>query len=537
MADALDERYWRPRRACARLLNGTGFPAGNRHETTGTCPHRSTASGERYLISANGRTRTLLAHSYYLRYDPKQMRKMKPYPPLATLIAASVLREKGFEVHLFDAMLAAGVEEFYTTLDDVKPSIVGIVEDNFNFLTKMCTVRMREAALDMIRAAKAMGCRVAVSSPDTAGHAGLYLKAGADAVIVQEPEHAFTDLVELWSSNSNAGSENIPGLALRTFPIKPGDGNGHLRQTAARPFIQDLDSLPFPAWDLVDVERYRSVWTKTHGHFSWNVVTSRGCPYRCNWCAKPLFGTRYAQRSAGNVAEELRRLRESVIPDHVWFADDIFGLTSRWIEAFSREVIARDARIPFMMQSRVSLMKPEVVAALAEAGAQEVWLGVESGSQKVLDAMDKGTKIEQVRAATRTLKEHGIRTCWFIQLGYLGEEWEDIILTRDLIREERPDDIGVSVSYPLPGSKFYELVKGQLGAKSNWNDSDDLAMMFQGTYGTQFYKMARDLLHHEVNAGLAGDHAASHHSDDEWNDLARREGEFRASHAPHASGG
>jgi anaerobic magnesium-protoporphyrin IX monomethyl ester cyclase len=238
-----------------------------------------------------------------------------------------------------------------------------------------------------------------------------------------------------------------------------------------------------------------------HGRFSWNMATSRGCPFGCNWCAKPVFGRRYSQRSPECVAEEMRRLKDMVAPDHIWFADDIFGLTARWIERFADAVVARDARTPFMIQCRVDLLQPHAVAALARAGAEEVWLGVESGSQKILDAMDKGTSVDEVRAATRTLKAHGVRACWFLQLGYPSECWEDLLLTRDLVREERPDDIGVSVAYPLPGTKFHAAVRAQLGLRQNWQDTGDLAMLFHGTYSTDFYRTVRDLLHAEARSG------------------------------------
>jgi anaerobic magnesium-protoporphyrin IX monomethyl ester cyclase len=280
-----------------------------------------------------------------------------------------------------------------------------------------------------------------------------------------------------------------------------------VRYTPARPPLDDLDALPLPAWDLVDVEAYRRAWRGAHGRLSWNMVTSRGCPYGCNWCAKPIFGRRYAQRSPAGVAEEMRLLRDRVAPDHVWFADDIFGLTPEWVREFAAEVRKRDARIPFMIQSRVNLMRPEVVAALAEAGAEEVWLGVESGSQAVLDAMEKGTRVEEARAATRTLKAQGIRACWFIQLGYPSESWEDLLATRDLIREERPDDIGVSVAYPLPGTRFYDNVRAELGAKRNWEDTGDLAMLFHGTFGSDFYRRVRDVLHREAGTGTPDDAA------------------------------
>ncbi|HEX8905731.1 MAG TPA: radical SAM protein, partial [Longimicrobiaceae bacterium] len=346
----------------------------------------------------------LVAHSYFLLHDPKQVEKMKPYSPLATLITAAVLRERGHRVALFDAMLSPGPEEFAEMVREVRPRVVAMVEDSFNFLTKMCTLRMREAALEMVRAAKAAGCRVVINGSDPTDHPDIYLAAGADAVLLGDPESGVPELAEAWLADVGAPLDDVAGLAISA----PGGG---VRRTKPRPAVRDLDALPFPAWDLVDAEKYRRAWTGAHGRLSWNVVTSRGCPYGCNWCAKPLFGRRYDQRSPASAAEEIRRLKESVAPDHLWFADDIWGLTAEWIAEFAEEIAVREARTPFMIQTRVNLMRPDTAAALARAGAEEVWMGVESGSQKILDAMDKGSTIAQVRAATRTLKEHGIRAC------------------------------------------------------------------------------------------------------------------------------
>jgi anaerobic magnesium-protoporphyrin IX monomethyl ester cyclase len=209
-------------------------------------------------------------------------------------------------------------------------------------------------------------------------------------------EETAAELFAAWAGDADAPLDGIHGLVLPAS-----GGPGEVRRTRPRERTRELDSLPFPAVDLVDAERYRAAWTGAHGRLSWNMVTSRGCPYRCNWCAKPIFGKLYAQRSPATVASELQHLRQTVAPDHIWFADDIFGLTAPWIEGFAREVTARGARTPFMMQSRANLMTPATVAALRRAGAEEVWMGVESGSQRVLDAMDKGTSIAQVRSATR----------------------------------------------------------------------------------------------------------------------------------------
>ncbi|PYP76052.1 MAG: hypothetical protein DMD35_19700 [Gemmatimonadetes bacterium] len=453
----------------------------------------------------------LLAHPYFLRDDAKQHERMKPYPPLATLLCAALLREQGHSVTLFDAMLADGMDEFHVVLAVTRPCVVAIVEDSFNYVTKMCTVRLREATLEMIAAARRRGCRVVVHGSDATDHPARYLEAGADAVLLGDPEATLAEIAAVCAADPGAPLAAIAGLALR-------GGDGALEVTAPRAGNRDLDALPLPAWDLVDADAYHRAWRGAHGRTSWNMVTSRGCPYGCNWCAKPVFGRRYAQRSPAAVAEELRRLKLDIAPDHVWFADDLFGLTARWIGELAEEIRARDARIPFMIQCRADLITPAVARALADAGCEEVWLGVESGSQRILDAMDKGTTVDEVRAATRALKAYGIRACWFLQLGYPGEQWSDVVATRDLVRGERPDDVGVSVAYPLPGTKFHAAVRGQLGARTNWEETGDLAMLFQGTYTTPFYRRLRDALHAEARGaadGLwfaLGDEEASHRS-------------------------
>lgn len=476
-------------------------------------------------------TPILLAQPYFLAHDPKQVRKMRPYPPLATLITASVLRQSGRDVALFDAMLSSGEEEFSAVVGSTKPAIVGMLEDNFNFLTKMCTTRRREASLRMIRDAKAAGARVAVNGSDAADAPDLYISAGADAVLLGETDRTFLEVVERWEQDPLADLFDVPGLAL---PARAVGAFAPAVKTAPRPFVHDLDALPFPAWDLVDLGRYREAWTGAHGRLSWNVVTTRGCPFKCNWCAKPLYGMRYAQRSPGNVAEEMARLKQSVGPGHVWFADDIFGLSHRWIERFADELAVRDAVIPFTMQSRVDLMTPSAIEALWRAGAEEVWMGVESGAQKILDAMDKGTTILQVREATRRLKASGIRASWFLQLGYPGEEWPEIVATRELIREERPDDVGVSVAYPLPGTVFYDRVRDQLGDQTHWKDSDELAMLFAGTYTGPFYRRVRDLLHEEaVAASAAGGGAGRRRAlDEKWREAEAAEPRARSGPGP-----
>ncbi|MFZ2517392.1 MAG: radical SAM protein [Anaerolineae bacterium] len=435
----------------------------------------------------------LLAHSYFLRYDQKQVEKMRPYPPLATLYAASYLRSVGYSVALFDAMLATGEHEFEAALATYAPRFVVLYEDNFNFLSKMCLTRMREAACTMSQAAHRRGATVIASGSDVTDHPEIYLQHGTQYVILGEPEHTLRELLDALRAGQPARASLIPGLILPD-PQAPGG----LHHTARRNPERYPDVFPFPAWDLLDVERYRAAWMQAHGFFSLNMVSTRGCPFHCNWCAKPIWGQRYAMRSPANVAAEMAWIKQHLRPDHIWFADDIFGLRPAWVAELGREVAQRDAAIPFMIQSRVDLMTEDAVAGLQQAGCVEVWMGAESGSQKILDAMDKGTQVSQIKLARQRLKHAGIKACFFIQFGYPGETFEDIMSTVQLVRETLPDNIGISVSYPLPGTKFHDLVKEQLGPKTNWVDSNDLAMMFQGSYQSPFYRKLHRVLHRDL---------------------------------------
>jgi len=283
------------------------------------------------------------------------------------------------------------------------------------------------------------------------------------------------------------------------------DADGRLIRTAPRELIRDLDALPFPAWDLVDVARYRAIWRERHGYFSMNLATTRGCPYHCNWCAKPIYGQRYTARSPEHVVREMAWLKRAFAPDHLWIADDIFGLKPGWIDRFAALVGCGDTAIPFKCLLRADQVTPAIAHALGRAQCRTAWIGAESGSQRVLDAMEKGTRVDQIADATRWLHDAGIEVGFFLQFGYPGEQREDIEQTLEMVRRCRPDDIGVSVSYPLPGTTFYQRVQAQLGQKQNWVDSNDLAMMYRATYVPDFYRALHALVHTEFRARRSGD--------------------------------
>ena len=435
--------------------------------------------------------RVLVGQSYYLSFDPKSLQGHQPYPPLGSLIAAACLRQEGYEVAFFDAMLASSETEWERALDREKPSFAVLFEDNFNYLSKMCLLRMREAALTMIEAAAHRGCTVLVCGSDASDRPDLYLAAGADFVISGEGEETLLELMASLCGRSSQPLERIRGYISNR-------GDGELLRQPPRPVLRDLDSLPLPAWDLLDVDRYRETWLEHHGFFSLNTATTRGCPFHCNWCAKPIWGQTYHQRSPENVAAELALLHELYQPDEIWFADDILGLKKGWITSLADCLDERDLTIRFKCQSRVDLLLREgEIDGLRRAGCDLVWVGAESGSQKILDAMDKGTQVEQIDEATRRLRAAGIRVGFFLQFGYPGEEREDIELSLAMVRRCQPDEIGMSVSYALPGTRFYDMVSDQLGEKRNWVDSQDLDMMYRGTFATPFYRHLYRVLHKE----------------------------------------
>jgi anaerobic magnesium-protoporphyrin IX monomethyl ester cyclase len=251
-----------------------------------------------------------------------------------------------------------------------------------------------------------------------------------------------------------------------------------------------------PAWDLIDISSYKKIWIERYGYFSLNIATTRGCPFKCNWCAKPIYGNRYNSRSPQKVAEEITYLINNFGVNHFWMCDDIYGLKPGWVQEFRDIVKSKKLKFKYKIQSRVDLLLQEdTIQALAESGAETVWVGAESGSQKILDAMDKGTNVKQIYEATRLLKKNKIRPAFFLQFGYLGEEKEDIQKTINMVLNLMPEEIGISVSYPLPGTKFYDKVKEQLKGKTNWTDSDELAMMYKGTFTPSYYKKLHRYVH------------------------------------------
>ena len=423
--------------------------------------------------------RVLFSHPYHLALDPREAEVGRPYPPLQTLVAAAVARQAGHEVVLHDPMFEPNASGFGGVLDRIRPEAVCLVADDHSVAVKQCLGSTRAAHLEMAVACRDRGIPVLVSGPDVSDHPELFLAGGATVAVSGEAVVLATE----WLAG-DAGLEGLHGA---------GGGGGR------RGPVADPDALPVAAWDLVDLADYARRWRQRHGYWELNIWTARGCPYRCNWCAKPVWGRGYQVRRAEAVVAELAMLRAQHQPDRIWFTDDIFALRPAWLREFRRLV----EPIPYRALSRADLLKdPAYVANLAASGCREVWLGAESGSDAVLQAMDKDETVEEIRLASGHLKTHGIQSCFFLQLGYPGESLEDVRATVRLVRECKPDMIGVSVSSPLPGTTFYERVQASLHGEA-WTESNENRPRFGTPFEAPFYELAREVLRSTWSAGHA----------------------------------
>ena len=419
----------------------------------------------------------LLTHGYFLGEDPKEREIMKPYAPLGLLYLSSHLRARGFDVEIYDSTFGAR-EELFRLIETEQPRWVGIYG---NLLT-------RRNALAIAAAAQACGCRVVLGGPEPANYAAEYLDAGADAIVAGEGEVALEALLRA------DDFAQVPGIQYR-------DGGGVARNAAA-PLIADLDAQPWPDRERIDIDRYLGAWRSRHGRGSVSVITARGCPYHCRWCSHSVYGKTHRRRSPASVAEEVAWIAKRYNPEMLWMADDVFTIHPGWIMKYAEEMRRRDLKIPFECITRADRMNPQMARTLADLGCFRVWIGSESGSQKILDAMQRGVRVEQVREAVRLLRDHGIETGMFLMWGYDGEEMTDIEATVEHVKNCRPDIFLTTVSYPIKGTPYYDGVAAKLVRIGDWRESTDRDVRIAGRHSRRFYQFADQFLRSEVSGSV-----------------------------------
>jgi radical SAM superfamily enzyme YgiQ (UPF0313 family) len=430
----------------------------------------------------------LLTHGYFLAEDEKEREIMKPYPTLGLLYISSYLRARGFAVDLFDTTFATR-EELADRLAAEPGGVVGIYT---NLMT-------RGAVLAVTAAAKAQRWTVVLGGPEAANYPAEYLARGADVVVLGEGEET---LAELLPALAKDGPHRLAGVAGTVFR----DEMGTVVRNPERAQIADLDTLPWPDRERIDQQRYVDVWRTHHGMGSVNLITARGCPYKCRWCSHAVFGYSHRRRSAVDVAAELEQINDRWRPDQVWYADDVFTISHRWLFDYAAELDRRGLRLPFETISRADrMMREEVLATLARMGCYRIWIGSESGSQKILDAMERGVTAEQVRWATKAAQRHGIQVGMFLMWGYEGETLEDMEATVEHVKQANPDVFFTTVAYPIQNTAYHAVAADRVVAPRSWEESTDRDALIRGRHSRAYYKQADRWLRGEVGAHRADD--------------------------------
>lgn len=421
----------------------------------------------------------LLTHGYFLFEDPKERQIMKPYAPLGILYLCSHLRNRGFDVDVFDTTFSSR-EDLFKHLRSEKPSVLGIYA---NLMTRSNVVEILAVALEA-------GWTTVVGGPEPGAYTLEYLQAGARFVIAGEGEVTMEELLLALRSGEHDFAK-VAGLSYL-------DSDGNFHQNPPRGQIQDLDLQPWPARGAINLHRYVDTWRTHHGNGSVNFITARGCPFRCNWCSHQVYGQSHRRRDPIKVVDEVEWLLGEYRPDMVWVSDDVFTINHAWLRSYAAEMKQRGIRIPFECISRADRLSPEMMDILAELGCFRMWIGSESGSQRILDAMDRGVKIDQVHKAVEMCRERGIQSGMFLMWGYEGEDLDDIEATIQHVSASKPDIFFTTVSYPIKGTPYYNRIASRLIQIGPWGKTSDRELKIEGRHSRAFYAHADKVLRDEV---------------------------------------
>ena len=417
--------------------------------------------------------------------DAKEQEIMKPYVPLGILYISAYLESKMIPHEVFDSTFSS-FEKFKTNLFQKKPGLIG-------FYTNLMT---KTTVLKLIRFIKETdelkNCNIILGGPEIRYNAENYLKAGADMLVVGEGEQTFFELCDAFLKNGILPND-VDGTAFTR--------DGTLVFTKERTLIKDVNVLPMPARKNIDLSLYGNAWKKRHGYSMYSVSTMRGCPYTCKWCSRAVYGGTYRRRSAKLVVDELEYLQQNYTPDRIWFVDDVFTINHKWLREFRDELLQRKVRIPYEIITRADRMSDEVIQMLRETGCFRVWIGAESGSQRIIDAMDRRVEVSMVREMIIRTKAAGIEAGTFIMLGYPGEKRADIKETIKHLRLSDPSFYTITVAYPITGTPLYNEVNDTLTAEAPWQLITDREYDFKRLHSKKFYQHAISWVYNEV--GLA----------------------------------
>jgi len=414
----------------------------------------------------------LLVHAYFLDLDEAERKVMKPYPPLGVLYLCAYLKQHGHEVAVFDGTFQSP-GDFKPMVDRFAPRVVGFYA---NMMTRHNVLRLRAQIEDP-------AIRIVAGGPDPPHYAEDYLDRGFDAVVVGEGEPTMSQWLQHLDEPDKWDA--IEGLVFRR--------DGATRHTPSRQPRAPLDDYPLPDRAAIDLNAYLDCWEKHHGMRPMSLITSRGCPYRCTWCSHTVYGHSLRKRSPENVLGEIQAMHEHYRFDHYWFADDVFTIQIPWVFRF-RDLMKEhpDLIRPFETISRADRLTPEVVAALADLRCFRLWVGAESGSQRLLDNMKRGVTRGQVQAAVTMLRDAGIQTGMFFMWGFRGEAFGDVLDTVSLAAACRPETVLTTIAYPIKGTAFYHelATAGIIGATPAFDTGTDRDTAILGQPGRDLYAIA-----------------------------------------------
>lgn len=427
--------------------------------------------------------RVLLTHGYFIAEDEKEQQIMRPYPPLGLLYISAFLSQQGIENSVFDSTFS-GKPSLFARIEKEQPDVLAIYA---NLMTKVNVLHIAKTCKSI-----SPGTKIIMGGPDVTYNTENYLKNGADYIVIGEGENTMLELVEYLSKPAESELSAIAGLAFS-------NNEGEVIKTAARTKVRDIDELPIPDRDAIPIRKYLDAWKERHGQNALSVSTQRGCPYTCKWCSTAVYGQSYRRRAPAKVVAELKLIKEKYNPDTIWFVDDVFTVSHKWLREFCAELEKEKVRIPFECISRADRMNEEVIGLLKKAGCFRVWIGAESGSQKIIDAMDRRVSVDQVRNMIIETRKQGIEAGTFIMLGYPGETEEDIEETINHLKISNPDHFTITVAYPIKGTSLYNDIEAKKTTEPEWHLSTDRDIDFERTYNRKYYDYAVRKVISEVN--------------------------------------
>ncbi|WP_296381236.1 radical SAM protein [Winogradskyella sp.] len=424
----------------------------------------------------------VLTHAYYLYEDAKERVIMKPYPPLGLLYISGYLNDHNVENHLYDSTFFSKNQQLQF-IEAKQPKAVAIYT---NLMTKINVIKL----IKILKNDSKYGFpKLILGGPDITYNCKNYLNTGVDFLIIGEGEQTTLELHQAITANKDYST--ISGIAYLE--------NGNVKRTPPRVKMKDLSELPLPNRAAISIEKYLDIWKSNHGKSSMTVSTQRGCPYTCKWCSTAVYGQSYRRRPADLVAEELLMLKDTYNPDSIWFVDDVFTVSHKWLKSFHEEVIKQNAIIPFECITRAERLNDEILQLLKEAGCYRIWIGAESGSQKIIDAMDRRVDVDVVKEAIQKTNALGIETGTFIMVGYPGEDENDINETITYLKAANPSHFTITVAYPIKGTSLYNEIEDKITTQPNWETSTDRDIDFTRTYSRKFYDYAVRRIVNEVN--------------------------------------